>query len=618
MLSTKYENVIHKFLDEKENAYKYDKSRAANNYEMVFAYSDIFQNLRDLSQNNTLGDEQCKYANDISNGILDSNVWNNGKTQIKDYHINQLRQLDYMKDNNKNIINTCLDAIDPNYLFDSNFFDKISILKTGIIMSHSEAAYIWEFNVLKIHFNVLLCRIYFVWKSNIQLYLPDMIKYIDLAKKMNQSLNLNPYSSYPEFRSAMYNIFSAKKEHAHELFQYMELLVKNYKTVNIMPDILNPSSVMSLSPSEIIIKIKKMIQKEGTDNIMINLFNDTKKQIESKMEFKNCNDVLFEKEMIGILHTKYKNQHPEVMKKVIFEMDTFANAFLASGLNKKTLIGLDRTQTIHRFDETYKSIEKFAVMIREYINTGTQILIDNITGPVTDAIVNIMTTKFNNSIKITPSTMCYGISSISSISQKIDAVIHIELLKYLRENNIDFGSNVYEAVILLLDQNWHLLVQNKLNTMGRNVQCRKNCKNTCTKDCESSYFSLHVTHLFDSMLNDETFETIKTMLSKQKEATKIIVKKKNTEKKSKEKNKDEGDKKKKSKKKDKDSNASKKGNKKKSEKEEVEIKINIPKNVLDNLKIQGLKELCLKNKVVTTKCKIRKDYVDLLLPYVEP
>ena len=43
----------------------------------------------------------------------------------------------------------------------------------------------------------------------------------------------------------------------------------------------------------------------------------------------------------------------------------------------------------------------------------------------------------------------------------------------------------------------------------------------------------------------------------------------------------------------------------------------IPKNTLDNLKVQGLKELCLEYDIVTTKCKVRKDYVDLLLPYAE-
>jgi hypothetical protein len=128
MLSTKYENVIYNFLDEKKNAHKYDESRTVRNYEMVYAYDDVFQNLRELSQNNILGDDQYKYGNEINNGILGGNGWNNGKAHVKEHHLNQLRQFDYMKDNNEHIINTCLNAIDSNYFLDMNIFDKILIL----------------------------------------------------------------------------------------------------------------------------------------------------------------------------------------------------------------------------------------------------------------------------------------------------------------------------------------------------------------------------------------------------------------------------------------------------------------------------------------------------------
>ena len=38
-------------------------------------------------------------------------------------------------------------------------------------------------------------------------------------------------------------------------------------------------------------------------------------------------------------------------------------------------------------------------------------------------------------------------------------------------------------------------------------------------------------------------------------------------------------------------------------------------NNLDNLKVQGLKELCSVFKLKTNKCKYRKDYIDLLLEY---
>ena len=43
----------------------------------------------------------------------------------------------------------------------------------------------------------------------------------------------------------------------------------------------------------------------------------------------------------------------------------------------------------------------------------------------------------------------------------------------------------------------------------------------------------------------------------------------------------------------------------------------ISKNELDNLKVQGLKDYCVQLKLNTTKCQLRKDYIELLLPHVD-
>jgi Holliday junction resolvase RusA-like endonuclease len=63
---------------------------------------------------------------------------------------------------------------------------------------------------------------------------------------------------------------------------------------------------------------------------------------------------------------------------------------------------------------------------------------------------------------------------------------------------------------------------------------------------------------------------------------------------------------------------------------EINIKINVEvdtkskknpnnkpfnKNELDNLKIQGLKDLCKHFDLATTKCKVRNDYINLLIPH---
>lgn len=49
----------------------------------------------------------------------------------------------------------------------------------------------------------------------------------------------------------------------------------------------------------------------------------------------------------------------------------------------------------------------------------------------------------------------------------------------------------------------------------------------------------------------------------------------------------------------------------------VEHKPVISRNELDDLKVQGLKDRCVRLKLNTTYCKVRKDYIDLLLPFVE-
>ena len=58
----------------------------------------------------------------------------------------------------------------------------------------------------------------------------------------------------------------------------------------------------------------------------------------------------------------------------------------------------------------------------------------------------------------------------------------------------------------------------------------------------------------------------------------------------------------------------------------VDKKINAPfgqrpneisRTELDNLKVQGLKEYCVRMNLNTTRCKVRKDYIDQLLPFVK-
>lgn len=55
----------------------------------------------------------------------------------------------------------------------------------------------------------------------------------------------------------------------------------------------------------------------------------------------------------------------------------------------------------------------------------------------------------------------------------------------------------------------------------------------CTNQCESTYFAMDISYLFHSMLNDETYGAMETMLLEQKEKRNIVVKKIQKEKKEK-------------------------------------------------------------------------------------
>lgn len=138
------------------------------------------------------------------------------------------------------------------------------------------------------------------------------------------------------------------------------------------------------------------------------------------------------------------------------------------------MVSLNQGKTIHRLSETYRSIEKFSHMIRENSNPGSLIEMDKIVKNLTDVIVNIMSVRYNGSIRVTLPLNRFSESSIDTISQKLDSVIHTELIKYMHVNGID-SVNVCETIILALDQNWYTMIQKKLIEFGRDVKCNKNC-----------------------------------------------------------------------------------------------------------------------------------------------
>ncbi len=255
MLSKKFIAAVHKILEKNDYVQHYDITQPIIKYEMTSAHSNIWYCLRELSTNNILGAEQGMYNNSVCNGILSSSVHNNGKKGISNYHIEQVAFLDYINAENQQKISEYLNALDVNYTLDFGMYDKIKDISSKLVLKHT----MWEYALLKIHFHVIMCGIYFVWNTDRLLYIPDIIKFIDYSKKIIQTNNLVPIDAYDKFNIFINLITNSdiKCEDLVNMFQFMESLVKKYALTEIFetiksekspksPDIIQPQ----LKPSD--------------------------------------------------------------------------------------------------------------------------------------------------------------------------------------------------------------------------------------------------------------------------------------------------------------------------------------------------------------------------------
>lgn len=212
MLSQKFKTVIYQILDDKENAKQYDMTTTPNQWEYSNSYSHFYQALRKLEILNT----QNNFGNYINNCILDFMVLNNGKKAIRDHYIENLKYLDYFSQENQNIINTCLDMS-----VDLKMFENVTL-------NNSE----WKFFLLELYINKLLQKIFFVWKKNTSLYMPDIMLFSENCKKYN--INYTPLDNY---NTLYYNIINCCEKLQYNdlcnLLTFLNQLFQKYKDVNI-------------------------------------------------------------------------------------------------------------------------------------------------------------------------------------------------------------------------------------------------------------------------------------------------------------------------------------------------------------------------------------------------
>ena len=221
MLSKKFKDTIYQLIDDKEKACQYDKITKPNKYEAGNSYSIYYQLLNQVQKSLTSPDNNS-YNNYISNCILNNDVLNHGKKDIRDYYIENLKYLDYFSDYNQNIINICLNTyLNPLCYFDINIFENT-------LINQSE----WKFVLLQIYINKLIQKIYFVWQKDKILYIPDIIQFKDYCKQYN--INFTPLDNY----STIYwnIIISCNTMQSTQLISFLSFLtslVKKYKDITV-------------------------------------------------------------------------------------------------------------------------------------------------------------------------------------------------------------------------------------------------------------------------------------------------------------------------------------------------------------------------------------------------
>jgi hypothetical protein len=605
MLSQKFKTAIYQLLEEKEKAVHYDRSHTNCNYDMAYACQNIISIFRELSNSSQiLGTDQNTYDNNIGNGILNSmnNVDHCRKTNICDAHIRQLLYLDDMKEENQHAINEYLESLDPNYILDKNIYEKIKDKQTPFIFEWRILATMWEYPLLKTHFNIMIRKIYFVWCMDKMLYIPDIMKYIEYAKKINQQSNLVPNQPFISFSCIISYISSSqtKYDDVYELFQFMELLIKKYKSIDIFKTshmhIAQPSGLLLkktlLSQYDTMKKIKDYMTttyKITDSTIMNNIVNIAKKRINNRQNNKSI-DLLFQKELIDTLNANETNNYvyySRMLEMVLIALDDDWNDSTISILFKSMINNtmydyLKSDKPLREYDES-KLLYELAGFVRNSFDSNTLDQMNKIVDIVTPIVVNYVADFIANSTKprIKPfgsvrSDGVYtridqvrsggrynGFASVSNILAigapviyTIDIRMHTELLKYICAQSRDHLEHINEIKLLMLDQNWKELIQSRLNMKLENTKIN---------------YKLCLSKFYNGMINNETYEIMKRSIVPHSE-----VKKQN----------------------------------------EVIIKSVITKNELDNLKVTGLKEYCVKLNLNTTKCKLRIDYINLLMPFV--
>lgn len=241
MLSTRFQKVVENALDMRAAAESLDVSLRAQGKSRSWINcgiaSTILDPLRELNMSALIEDpDKCTYNNYVYNAALNTIIRTRADLATHTNAIGELRRIDYMSDPNKQTISSCLDAMNIDFKINE---DMYHLIRTSIGASHSNEPGVKLLNLLlKAHLSSAMQKIYYVWKMDDALYLPDMLQFMRIIEPCRK---LTPHDEFHSF-SFYYPLDHPKVtyELIRAIFECVESLVVKYRDISMFAPLVKP------------------------------------------------------------------------------------------------------------------------------------------------------------------------------------------------------------------------------------------------------------------------------------------------------------------------------------------------------------------------------------------
>jgi len=224
MLSTLFKSTITNLYNSIDRAKVYDEKRNDKNDKWGYqsSFKSIIMCFKKIDRNIISESDASQYNNYIIHGILRDT--NRLEEHIKNMFMDNTKRIDYMEQCNQDIIKSLILCCNKKYTIEKSFYNTIK----------SDSLTIYYILLLEIHTRVMLQNIYFIWKSNIELYMPDFIICSKLL--LDYNIKLTPYMDYESLVSNIMYIYNSNKDKYTDIFTintFFEKLVTKYKNINL-------------------------------------------------------------------------------------------------------------------------------------------------------------------------------------------------------------------------------------------------------------------------------------------------------------------------------------------------------------------------------------------------